>query len=46
MVSHELDQIREYCNSAVLIDDGKLRYYDDLEEGIDAYTNPAPKKGK
>lgn len=44
MVSHELDQIREYCNSAVLIDKGKLSYYDDLEEGIEAYTNPESKK--
>ena len=45
MVSHELDQIREYCSSAVLINKGKLKYYDDLEAGIDAYTNPAPNKG-
>lgn len=38
MVSHELDQIREYCNSAVLIDKGKLTYFEDLEEGIAIYT--------
>lgn len=38
MVSHELDQIREFCTSAVVIDDGKLTYYADLEEGISVYT--------
>ncbi len=37
MVSHELDQIREFCTSAVLIDKGKLKFYPDLEEGISAY---------
>ena len=38
MVSHELDQIREFCTSAVVIDEGRLTYYADLEEGIDVYT--------
>ena len=44
MVSHELDQIREFCTSAVIIDDGKLTYYHDLEEGIDVYTQDADNK--
>lgn len=44
MVSHELDQIREFCTSAVIIDDGKLSYYADLEEGIDVYTQDAANK--
>ena len=44
MVSHELDQIREFCTSAVIIDDGKLTYYQDLEEGIDVYTQDADNK--
>lgn len=38
MVSHELDQIREFCTSAVVLEDGKLTYYDDLEEGIEIYS--------
>ncbi|MBU3022092.1 ABC transporter ATP-binding protein [Aestuariibacter sp. A3R04] len=37
MVSHELDQIREFCTSAVIIENGKLNYFENLEEGIDAY---------
>ena len=44
MVSHELDQIREFCTSTVIIDDGKLSYYADLEEGIDVYTQDAANK--
>tara|TARA_A200000113_G_scaffold223152_2_gene238143 strand:+ start:347 stop:1042 length:696 start_codon:yes stop_codon:yes gene_type:complete len=44
MVSHELDQIREFCTSAVIINDGKLEYYQDLEEGIDVYTQDADNK--
>ena len=44
MVSHELDQIREFCTSAVIINDGKLVYYDDLEEGINVYTQDADNK--
>ncbi len=44
MVSHELDQIREFCTSAVIIDEGKLTYYHDLEEGIDVYTQDADNK--
>ena len=39
MVSHELDQIREFCTSAVIIENGQLCYYDDLEEGIEIYTS-------
>jgi capsular polysaccharide transport system ATP-binding protein len=37
MVSHEMDQIREFCTSAVIIDNGELEYFADLEQGIDAY---------
>ena len=37
MVSHEIDQIREFCKSAILIDNGQLTYYSDLEEAIKIY---------
>ncbi|GGF74870.1 ABC transporter ATP-binding protein [Alteromonas lipolytica] len=37
MVSHEMDQIREFCTSAILIEEGQLNYYSDLEEGIAVY---------
>ncbi len=37
MVSHEIDQIREFCKSAILLDQGQLTYYSDLEEAIKIY---------
>lgn len=44
MVSHELDQIREFCNSAVIIENGQLEYFDDLEQAIELYTRDQGKK--
>ncbi|WP_394242588.1 ABC transporter ATP-binding protein [Vibrio astriarenae] len=37
MVSHELDEIREFCDSAVLLHDGELEFFPDLEQAITKY---------
>lgn len=37
MVSHQMDEIRLFCDSAVVLDDGLLTFYQDLEEGITRY---------
>lgn len=37
MVSHEVDELRDFCDCAVYIDNGELTYFDDLEEGIRVY---------
>ena len=37
MVSHEIQQIREFCTSAVVLEDGKMTYYSDLNEAISVY---------
>lgn len=37
MVSHQTSELRLFCDSAVLLDDGKLIYYDDLDEAIERY---------
>lgn len=34
VVSHSMRQVREYCDSAVLLHEGRLRYYEDLEAAI------------
>jgi capsular polysaccharide transport system ATP-binding protein len=34
-VSHSLGQIRELCRAGAVIDQGRLTYYDDVEEAID-----------
>ncbi|TLU67686.1 ABC transporter ATP-binding protein [Thalassotalea litorea] len=37
MVSHELDDVRLFCDSAILIEKGQLSFYNDLEQAIDIY---------
>ncbi|TKF30058.1 ABC transporter ATP-binding protein [Enterovibrio norvegicus] len=37
MVSHNMDELREFCDSAVVINDGELTFYPCLEDGIKAY---------
>jgi capsular polysaccharide transport system ATP-binding protein len=37
MVSHSPGTLREYCQTGIVLEDGNLTYYDDLEEAIDAH---------
>ena len=37
MVSHEMDEIRQFCDSTIVLDKGNLTFYNDLETGIEAY---------
>ena len=37
MVSHEMDEIRQFCDSAIVLDNGNLTFFNDLEEGISTY---------
>ncbi|TPG58142.1 ABC transporter ATP-binding protein [Roseomonas nepalensis] len=37
MVSHFADHIRQYCRTAVVLRNGLLEFYEDLDEGIAAY---------
>lgn len=37
MVSHEMDDIRQFCDSTIVIDQGQLTFYNELEAGIAAY---------
>jgi len=34
LVSHRMSEVREYCDAGVLLHEGRLYYYDDLEEAI------------
>ncbi|MBV1868822.1 MAG: ABC transporter ATP-binding protein [Marinosulfonomonas sp.] len=38
MVSHSDATLREYCDSALYLNDGQATYYDDLEDGLAAYN--------
>lgn len=37
MVSHEMDEIRQFCDSAIVLNKGELTFYNDLEQGIKRY---------
>lgn len=34
MVNHSMRQLRKFCNAGVVLEAGRARYYDDLEEAI------------
>ncbi|CAE6905329.1 ABC transporter ATP-binding protein [Vibrio sp. B1FLJ16] len=38
MVSHDMDEIREFCDSAVVLHQGELTYYEDLEQALEVYS--------
>ncbi len=37
MVSHEIGEIKEFCDSAVVLHQGELIYYEDLDEALKVY---------
>lgn len=37
MVSHAMPALRDYCESGIVLSDGQMQYYDDLEEAIERY---------
>jgi len=39
MVSHDMNEIRQFCDSVVILDEGKLSFYADIEQGIKIYSN-------
>ncbi|MDG3088639.1 ABC transporter ATP-binding protein [Vibrio hannami] len=38
MVSHDIKEIKEFCNSAIILHQGELTFYPDLEEALDIYS--------
>jgi len=37
LVSHEMRQVRDYCAAGLVLEEGRLRYFDDVEEAIAAH---------
>lgn len=35
LVSHEMAQLREFCDAGIVLADGRLRYFDDVEAAIE-----------
>lgn len=38
LVSHDLGQLREYCDSGIVLENGTLQYFDDLDEAIQLHN--------
>lgn len=34
MVSHSMNQLREFCNAGIVLENGQMQYFDDLDEAI------------
>lgn len=39
MVSHQLSELREFCDSAIVLKQGVLQFFDSIEDGIRYYEN-------
>lgn len=39
MVSHELKEIEEFCDSVIIIHQGQLTFYSDIQEGLQVYQS-------
>ncbi len=37
MVSHSMNQIRQFCNAGMVLENGQMQYFDDLDEAIDLH---------
>ncbi|WBA17115.1 ABC transporter ATP-binding protein [Salinivibrio kushneri] len=37
MVSHDIKEVREFCDSAMILHQGKLSFYDELEQALEIY---------
>ncbi|MEP0071453.1 MAG: ABC transporter ATP-binding protein, partial [Marinomonas sp.] len=37
MVSHDIDEIKEFCDSVIILHKGELTFYNDLSEGLEIY---------
>jgi len=37
LVSHNLQELEEFCDAAILLHQGRLTYFDDLEEAVEKH---------
>jgi capsular polysaccharide transport system ATP-binding protein len=38
MVSHNLSELKEFCDAGILLHQGQIFYFDDLEEAVAHHT--------
>lgn len=46
MVSHSMGSLRDFCDVGIVLRDGEMRYFEDLDEAIKAYFPAIEKKKK
>ena len=37
LVNHSMGQVRQFCNAGLVLENGKMQYFEDLEEAIDVH---------
>ena len=37
MVSHSMGQLRQFCNAGIVLENGQMQYFDDLDEAIETH---------
>ncbi|MGH1369873.1 MAG: ABC transporter ATP-binding protein [Maritimibacter sp.] len=38
MVSHNMQELREFCDAGVVLNDGKIEFFDDIDDAIDVHN--------
>jgi capsular polysaccharide transport system ATP-binding protein len=46
LVSHDMKTLREICQTGLLVHEGQLHYYEDINEAIARYSEINQTKGK
>ena len=46
LVSHEMEQVRQICDTGIVLSEGGLRYFDDIEEAIAAHLRIVAQRRK
>lgn len=44
LVTHEMAQVRSFCDAAILLEDGHLTYFEDVDAGIEAHLDAIKRK--
>ncbi|MBB3995906.1 capsular polysaccharide transport system ATP-binding protein [Sulfitobacter undariae] len=39
MVSHEMEQLRNYCDSGIILENGQLTYFEEIDEAIEVHLH-------
>lgn len=44
LVSHDMSQIRDFCDAGIILSEGRLRYYEDVDEAIEQHLEIMDRK--